>query len=1257
MVPNKGLYLDSNPIDQPQGTWRDARNVLINEKRGAYSPEQGSDLTATDFPFATAKPIGTTQFPDGSYVVYADGINGGEDRIGVVNTSGVYTDLIIDDILNFSSDYPILASEFEYNYLGQRVISFTDNNNPPRLLNIDFLPFNLNINKSLVNDADIQDILAFPVFKTPNISYTLLNGSGAVKAGGYTFCVYYENNDGTKTSNTIPIGSVYVTEDVNPTFATYDGVEPGSLTSKAIRLSLTNVDTTYDKIGLIAIQSIKGIVTALEISRKTNIVSSSMTIDYIGTETTTELDLEQVITPKPLYKKSKAMTQQKGVLYHGNLEAEQDIDYQSYANNIRIFYTSRLVSVNNLDTSHKTSKLPSGFAHGEVYAFYIHFILKNGSLSKGFHIPGRSIFGGESPSPTATSAYGGGTTGTNSLAGAKRYQIEGSTDKGGHTYVTDSDGTRRVTSMASNTNMGYWENQNENYPSGFPNLAGQKVRHHVFPTFEACKSKFYSAESEYLKSKLDLLGIEVTNVTIPVEIQDKVEGWVISYAKKTYESSTIYGMDLLCQTARRSGGDQQLRYDNFTNGSIDWDDGGNGNLIMVNDYARGHIVDLLIDKPQLSTDKLYVNALIAYDGFPNTTLIQSDAGISRFVGRVGDDRNGLIVLYDYINATQGTTSNSVRIQNTGFITGVTEFKYIPNGVIDGKLINSKSGESIWMKAFPTFGFIPSPIYTHVPDWDFNGGTPHIDNDFERTFLYNLRQVKDNVHSLYSEQELILTNKINTNLNNNFLQYIYGGDRFITNRTVMQMGANAYNLTDEQRRAMSIRHHISESRYNFGLRYEIPSQDTTKYYPKTSPHKFINQITSTDEDLIFAYGANTSDVTGYSKDYNLINIFNSPLIYEPSQITTNKFPNRVIRSGVTGANQNSLNSWKTYLSNDIYEGNRNRGEIINLTTLDDVLIIHHKYGLFRTVGKDKLTFDTTEVYLGTGDIFNQEPKEPIPSKLGYLGTQNVFSCFNFKGGYAWWDQSQGRAFMLTPNGVTEISNLGLYNYFRDNSLINSSLPDNPIAGEGLMGTYDPKFNRLIFSKKSNENPFTLSYSLDDNCWVSWLDYTPDYMFSNNKTFFAFKDNKIHKFNSDTRRAKYFEGDVNPTSITLVYNQAPEINKIFFNTNWISEFYDNNNQLDLSKTLTSIRFKTNYQDTGEIDLIPFSTYGANHNIRAERSTWNFNKLRDQNADVYKKKFLVGNYALGTYVFDNAPNLDSSQNLLYLYNFNVKVRKSEL
>lgn len=50
MLPDKGLYLDSNELRQPKGTWRDARNILRGRKKGSFTSDLGTVATATGYP-------------------------------------------------------------------------------------------------------------------------------------------------------------------------------------------------------------------------------------------------------------------------------------------------------------------------------------------------------------------------------------------------------------------------------------------------------------------------------------------------------------------------------------------------------------------------------------------------------------------------------------------------------------------------------------------------------------------------------------------------------------------------------------------------------------------------------------------------------------------------------------------------------------------------------------------------------------------------------------------------------------------------------------------------------------------------------------------------------------------------------------------------------------------------------------------------------------------------------------------------------
>lgn len=41
----KGLFKDTAPIDQPAGTWRYAKNMILNDTAGAVSNEGGNELS------------------------------------------------------------------------------------------------------------------------------------------------------------------------------------------------------------------------------------------------------------------------------------------------------------------------------------------------------------------------------------------------------------------------------------------------------------------------------------------------------------------------------------------------------------------------------------------------------------------------------------------------------------------------------------------------------------------------------------------------------------------------------------------------------------------------------------------------------------------------------------------------------------------------------------------------------------------------------------------------------------------------------------------------------------------------------------------------------------------------------------------------------------------------------------------------------------------------------------------------------------
>lgn len=1268
MLPLKGLFTDSKLLAQPKDTYRNARNIVLSKYYNSIINENGFTPTAVGYPASLATPIGVTMFPDQSYILYSQGTSG-LDRIGIVDINGNYTDLIVDNGLNFDINFPVTSSEIDYNYKKDRITGWVTGNNPPRVLNIDTLPFALNIDKSLVDPTIIIDLEVFPKVLTPNFTASVSNNGGSLLAGNYSFSCLYSNIDGTKTSYTAAQLNINIINDPTATgfITTIDGVVPGTQTSKSITLNITNVDTRYDNLILVGISRINGITTFFQI-KTIHITGSTITTTYVGTEGVTIVPSEEFLQVLPLYTSAQAITQYNNELYLANLQSQPDIDYQHYANQIRVYYNTNLVGIN--DTIQYKNNFPAGFAHGETYALYIELILNNGSTSRAFHIPGRvSQFNDKTTSSLAT---------TEGMV-AKRFQVEDTTNSGSFIYTTRADGTIGV-SVFSQSNMGYWENQDEVYPANFPDLAGQPVRHHTFPTIQKCSQVHYSANTLYGQSYLDVLGIDVANVIIPTEILPLIQGYRILYAKRDYNNSRTLGTDILLYASKSS----------FDSNLI-WSSGGNWNtqlsvtpslgteFIVRTDYLRGHSFELMKDKPQLSNSTLYMDLEVKITK-TNQDLMYGNLQIAGGVGGAGGNLvasgnnsgtdPGVVVDFSYpFNVTTNKLSSQV-IKKLG------TYRYLPSGILDGENCTVKGEECI--QANIVNGSVPlaNPISVSTlivandnkvngnvasgpgPTWPYNSGNNNTD-----TYLITYKQLKVNCYNNYDSQTLNTLNQVIFKSGGSVpttATNLRGGDIFVGVRSFVCVAPFVAQPTDTTivGSFSATYAHTCESRYNVGLRYEVIGDITTKYYPKENPFYLWNNPDFPQQSNIgrtFNRAQPNVNGYGYSQDYNAVNDINQPIIYNPAQISTDSFPYRVIRSGEAGTNSQSIRSWKTYLVADFYEANRNKGTIINIAVLDDVLLIHHQYGLFRTVGKERILTSTTEVYLGSGDIFSQNPKDVIPSKIGYLGVQNIFSCIQFKGGYAWQNQLEGRVYIMTSDGPEEISDNGQVNFFLDNLQIDNTLPDNPFLGEGLISGYDRINNRLLFTKRG-DSPFTLSYSLDYKCWGAFHDYFPDMYFFNNSNFFCISGNAIFICDSDTKKATYTDGvTIYPSYIDCVFSSGTD-NILIETIEWISEVYDATQTLQKLLTITSVEASNSYQDTDEIPIVPFTSFGVASNTRAKVNKWHFNKVRDVNADVYKASPLVDRYVLVRYKYDNHTNLDSSQNSLYLYDLGITARKAE-
>ena len=211
---------------------------------------------------------------------------------------------------------------------------------------------------------------------------------------------------------------------------------------------------------------------------------------------------------------------------------------------------------------------------------------------------------------------------------------------------------------------------------------------------------------------------------------------------------------------------------------------------------------------------------------------------------------------------------------------------------------------------------------------------------------------------------------------------------------------------------------------------------------------------------------------YEDQYSVCQDRRVTVPYPKKERSTNLFPNRVIRSLTQDGNFND--TFRYFLALEYKDFGQNKGAINNIFALDSLLYIHTERSLFRTKGKQNLELaDASQAYIGSGDLFAQEPDEFVQSSEGYLGNYNLMSSLVTKDGYIFVSRKTRKIFLVGQK-VTDLSELGLDAWGRENIpfvLENYGINldgldfnlDAPTGNFGFITTYDPLFKRTIITK--------------------------------------------------------------------------------------------------------------------------------------------------------------------------------------------------
>lgn len=1248
---SKGLNTDIQPVDQPEGSWRYAKNIVFSRKYNSLSNEDGL-LELLEFP---TQPIGIIPLDNDDFVVFCT--EASYDEIGLVS-NGTYTRILKttnpNDRLGLSTNYPV-TGVFRISNRGERIIAFIADNISPKVLNITTLPFPVDSNKIPTQSGSIATLNLFSAGNAPVTLFSLNQTGGFLKTGAYYFSSGYVTSDGVSTGYFTAAGPVKINdESTSVSFTQFDGAEPDTVTGKSVTITISDVDTRYRYLNIGVISVIAGETTFKKVGQvEITEGITDYTFTYTGNEQTEDLLLEQLlIQSQGIYQTAKAITTLNDKLVLGNLSSRPPFDYQSYANDIVINYTTNVKGMfSPFDKSDISALQKGGFRHFEVYAFYIWFRYTDGSYSPAYHIPGRV-----SNAPDLVNSSIGIAQGIT----APKFQLE-------DTCLTD--GT-----------MSYWENEDETYPSDFPDFAGQNVRHHKFPSLRFIKENavalgYTTVEANLMGITLmPILGISVSNVNIPSELASQIDGWQIGYAKRTISNQTCVGQGHLVFSSQSVGNGSNLSPNsNIVIGHSNAFSNIYTQELPFGDYAYTrtlkplttklsfHSPDLLVNKPQIVPTFIRNEYKLRIQ---QTTQTGANSRVQSYEADVGKTQ---WMLLEFVNSsdtlsTVPTTSEMIRRVSAG------NPLYVASNTISGQYFNIQGSEYINIDIVNgnTLSITTNMSNRYLPKGGEEATNPN--RNTEETYLTNLCQLLNNVYSSFTDQEIVTASNIIPKASTT-TTITSGGDNYVANYgstttmpkitnfsgTSFVLDTSVNTLTQGIK---TIRHYACECNINIGLRHET-IDDNSKYYPKSSYP--LNGEVSLNGSFLDRYDSALPGIIAYNSDYSSVNTFN-PVFPRNTQVNTlEAFPYRIIISE-RNADELADSGWRTFLPANYKDILTTKGEIIDLDSDDDVLLISTKYSLFRTIGSQRLKTSTEDVTIGMGDIFDFEPKEIISSELGYLGNQNKLASKMTKLGYTFFDASQGKLFIV-KNDIKEISSTGLRNYFRDN-LTSDPVVDNPFISTGLNVAHDEKYNRLLVSKKG-VNPFTLSYSPDLQAWVSYHDYIPDYMFNTRNKLFSIKGNKAYLHNH-TNKAIYY-GTTYDSVIEAVFNAPIPIH--FSNVSWHSDILKSDGTYLYHSTFDKILLYNSYQCSGEIVLI-YPT-----NIFNSESTWNFNKFYDIVSDP-SSPFIIEQNGLNTVISGNLDQVkawfkqrrfidkwtaarltldNSDQNTLFLYDVSMLMRRS--
>lgn len=292
-----------------------------------------------------------------------------------------------------------------------------------------------------------------------------------------------------------------------------------------------------------------------------------------------------------------------------------------------------------------------------------------------------------------------------------------------------------------------------------------------------------------------------------------------------------------------------------------------------------------------------------------------------------------------------------------------------------------------------------------------------------------------------------------------------------------------------------------------------------------PQCKIDSEGAEDEDNLRGLRDNFLDYNYGFSAVNDLNIFVAmPFVYNTCKCEKRS---NVIYSSNRQIHTSPLDAYSNFQALSFTGIPADAGLLQNIVVYGNQVFAHTTDGIYLLQQKNvSIPTSLGEQLLGSSAFIENPTKIAEGAYEGFSGTEEPNSAIISRHGYLFRD-TEAKTFMLFNGKFARINHKlsGLYEFMKDYSSYCSDGCKDQLTPEGIHWAlgYDPERELFLFTKHDSK-PWTYSYDIEGNYFVSEHSYTPDFYFWDRAKLFSVENGQIYRHNE--------EGSYLPCSVDVV-----------------------------------------------------------------------------------------------------------------------------